>query len=126
MYVLCMYLFIVSHQYFHLVVCNPSLMGRWNTLFWFLFVVSFDVYSSTVRFKLNFGQEFCLFIGLISSCVFLIWMCVSNMAFSTFFVCCTFDVVLYFEIFFKDFRFVRHVVMVFDLFILYLYNFSLY
>ena len=69
-------------------------------------LLSFDVYSSTVRFKLNFGQELCSFHRLkgLLSCVFLIWM-----VFSTFFVCCIFGVVLYFGISFKDFRFVRHI-----------------
>ena len=60
-------------------------------------LLSFDVYSSTVRFKLNFGQELCSFHRL-----------KGFVAFSTFFLCCIFDVVLYFGISFKDFRFVRH------------------
>ena len=60
--------------------------------------------------KLSFGQELCSFHRLkgLLSCVFLIWM-VFFVAFSTFFLCCCVDVVLYFGISFKDFRFVRHI-----------------
>ena len=111
MYVLCiyyvciMYVFIVTRQLFSLGGMQSKPNGSLEYIILvFCLLLSFDVYSSTVRFKLNFGQELCSFYRLNI-------MCLLYDVFPYFFnVLCIlyFHVVLYFEISFKDIRFVHH------------------
>ena len=112
MYVLCiyyvciMYVFIVTRQLFSLGGMQSKPNGSLEYIILvFCLLLSFDVYSSTVRFKLNFGQELCSFYRLNIICV--CYMMFFRI-FLTFFVYCIFHVVLYFEISFKDIRFVHH------------------